>query len=198
MIDFRVDIGKTHAYLFTPYNPEFVSSIKMIGGANWDPLRKAWAVPVEMVEEARTIMRNIYGCDDTTSTEYVSVIVTIGDDPIYELHRPVMMFGKIVAKAYGRDSGAVPGDGVAYLKGRCYSSGSAKNWASEIEANSVIKLIHVNKNLFDKEMSEKKDPGFTVTATAEEPHINSLMAERARLVNRLEEINEELKDESRS
>lgn len=36
----KITIIDTAAYLDTPYNPEFVSQIKNIGGARWDSSRR--------------------------------------------------------------------------------------------------------------------------------------------------------------
>ena len=36
----KITIIDTAAYIDTPYNPEFVSQIKNIGGARWDSSRR--------------------------------------------------------------------------------------------------------------------------------------------------------------
>lgn len=41
----KITIIDTAAYIDTPYNPEFVSQIKNIGGARWDSSRREWKIP---------------------------------------------------------------------------------------------------------------------------------------------------------
>ena len=57
----KITIIDTAAYLDTPYNPEFVSQIKNIGGARWDSSRREWKIPAACVEQAREIMRRVFG-----------------------------------------------------------------------------------------------------------------------------------------
>lgn len=41
----KIEIVDTKAYIYTPYNAEFVKAIKGIGGARWNRDKSAWATP---------------------------------------------------------------------------------------------------------------------------------------------------------
>lgn len=188
MNDLRILYDNGKAIVYTPYDPDFISAIKMVGGASWDKHYKAWVVPPEMVDVIRTIMVRVYGCDDNTPAEYLTLEITV-NSIIYQPHGPFIMFGKTVARAMGRDSGATVGKDVAYVKGKCYSSGSTKNWCSEIEAGSVICLFHVNKNIYKKEIANiSENDGYTVKLIGIEDNKKSLEEEKTQLIKRIKSI----------
>lgn len=60
----KIEIVDTKAYIYTPYNAEFVKAIKGIGGARWNRDKSAWAIPADCADQAREIMRRVYGEDD--------------------------------------------------------------------------------------------------------------------------------------
>lgn len=176
----------TQTAVYTPYNAAFVSSIRKIGGAKWDAEGKAWMVPTASLPQVREIMRNIWGEDDQLDTsKRVTVRLTFREICSAEC-RPVEILGKTVSRAYGRDSGARPGDDVAFEAGGPRSGGSAKNWRSVVEEGSVAILRNVPETMLDKaELPEGvtmeiiQDSGIDRAA---------LMAEKEKLLARLAEI----------
>ena len=63
-MDIKIKTEEGNVFLYTPYNPEFVSAIKRIGKARWNGSRGAWSVPRDYLDEARAIIKSIYGYDD--------------------------------------------------------------------------------------------------------------------------------------
>lgn len=60
-----IQIENTTAYVFTPYNPEFVNRIKReLPGARWNSERRSWQIPSAKIDEARNILYDIYGYND--------------------------------------------------------------------------------------------------------------------------------------
>lgn len=127
----------------TPYNRDFVTRIKQAGG-RWDASRRVWTCDAREIETVRQIMRDVYGRDDMPQ-EVVSVRVTVGENRIAEHCGPVVLFGRTVASAYGRDSGAKVGEGVSFAAGGARSSGSVKNWYTVVEPGSIITIHDVPK-----------------------------------------------------
>ena len=172
--------------VYTPYNASFVSAIRKIGGARWDAEGKAWMVPTASLPQVREIMRNIWGEDDRMDTvKRVSVRLTFREICSAEC-RPVEILGKTVSQAYGRDSGARPGDDVAFEAGGPRSGGSRANWRSIVEEGSVAILRNVPEAMLDKaELPE----GVTMEVI-EDSGIDraALMAEKEKLLARLAEI----------
>lgn len=114
----KIEIVDTKAYIYTPYNAEFVKAIKGIGGARWNRDKSAWAIPADCADQAREIMRRVYGEDDRPDCgERVDVRLTF-DSSVSEWQSAVTIYGKTISRAYGRDSGARCGDDVAFVEGQ--------------------------------------------------------------------------------
>lgn len=150
----KIEIKDDAAYVYTPYNLNYVNRIKKIHGAKWMQDRKCWTVPKEAVDAVREIMLDVYGYSDIVPNKTITLKVTILEE-IRSLCSPVMLFGKTLAYAYGRDSGGRAGEDVYYVSGGAASGGSAKNWESVVKAGSVAVLSNVNVNIYKRE--EKKD-----------------------------------------
>lgn len=180
----KIEIEDGRANLFTPYNPDFVKKIKGIGGAKWNASEKCWGIPEAAVDAAREIMQEVYGYSDISENETVSVKVTI-EDRMSECCGDVFLFGKVLAHASGRDSGARVGDDVAYISGGADSGGSVKNWKSVVEAGSVVILSNVNKSVFER--SEIPE-GVKVEVLAGKASKSQLLDEKERLLKRIAEI----------
>ena len=181
---FEIKISDGKASVFTPYNAEFISRIKLLGG-RWNPSEKCWTVSEFKVDDVRAAMRNIYGQDDQPVSETVDVLLTF-DDEVSAWHAPVTILGRTIAKAWGRDSGARMGDDVMFLEGEPKSGGSVKNWETIIPAGSVVKLPNLPKTA----TVECELPcGVSMEIIGEDIDRAALEAEKAKLLARLEEIN---------
>lgn len=187
-MEIKVENGVARVY--TPYNPDFVKAIKKIGGAKWDREKRCWAVPESAVDAAREIMKDVYGYNDSTQNETVKLKITAINE-LSELRSDVVLFGKVLSHATGRDSGARIGDDVAYVRGGATSGGSVKNWRSEVEAGSEIILSNVNKNLYGK---AEPNEDITVELLAEAADRAKLLEEKERLLKRIEEIDRMLQE----
>lgn len=183
----KIEITENAALVYTPYNANFVTRIKTVGGAKWDGTKKAWKVPANTVDEVRSIMREIYGeTDEPEAVEKVNVRLTFNES-YWRTCRPITLLGKTVASAFGRDSGAKVGDGVTFVKGAPESGGSAKNWHTEIPEGSIVILHDVPKSLVSAD-NLPECVSFEIEASRPEAERNDLIAERERLLARIAEI----------
>ena len=172
-------------YIDTPYNPDFVTRIKALG-ARWDAGRKQWYTDERNLEAVRQAMRKVYGQDDRPA-KLVSVRVRLTRE-VSALNKPVTLFGRTVASATGRDSGARLGEGVAFETKRPTSGGSVKNWRTVIPDESVI-LIHDLPETAVTDKIDWDDKYGTVEIIADGGiDRNALETEKAALVARLAEI----------
>lgn len=189
----KINIKNGLAEIYTPYNSTFVRKIKRIGSAKWDFDNKCWTVPVEVIDIVREIMVEVYGYSDITENETISLKITFVEE-VSEYCSDIVMFGKILAHATGRDSGAKVGDDVAYSKGLATSGGSAKNWLSIVKEESVVILTNVNKNIYEKECSDLKEK-YNITVEIIDTGVNKqqLIEEKERLLKRITEIDKILK-----
>lgn len=183
MCKFQIEVTGDSAAIVTPYNPEFVKKIKLLGG-KWDGDSKTWNVDARSIDSVRDAMQEVYGRDDNTLvSELVSVKVSVAEE-MSTYHGAVTLFGKTIASAWGRDSGARIGEGVAFTKGAPKSGGSVKNWHTIVPAGCEFILHDVAKNVIrevDGIEYEIIEAGTTINREA-------LEAEKAKLVKRLAEI----------
>jgi len=183
------NIGNGKIAITSPYNPTFVSRIKKAGG-KWDGTSKTWVCDERTIEAVRSIMREVYGQDDHPQ-ELVNVKVTMSEDGIGEYHGPIVLFGRAIASAWGRDSGARIGDGVGFEKGGCESGGSAKNWKTIIKGGSVFTIFDVPKAAVENKLGWDDSYGKFEIVSPDDPSA-VLKAEKEALLKRIAEIDEEL------
>lgn len=188
----KIEVDGDKAALYTPYNDEFVSKVKNIGG-KWNGLKKAWVIDKEAVDVAREIMLDVYGYNDVTANVTVNLMLTVGEGGLSEDRRSVVLFGKTLSRAYGRDTGGHAGDDVYYLSGGPSSGGSAKNWESTVKAGSRIKLAQVNQQVYERELPNVPD-NVTVEILKQNNPKAALRQEKERLLARLDEINRLLEE----
>lgn len=181
-IEIKIDNDK--ASLYTPYNQEFVKRVKNIDSAKWDKSNKCWVIPADAVDAAREIMVSVYGEDDRGADETVKLRVKVLEG-LYGLRSDVNLLGKCLCHAYSRDSGGKAGTDVSYVVGQPDSSGSAKNWYSAVPPGSEIILSNVSKVLWD---AYEPTDDIVIVAISSGGNKDKLVAERAALVARIQEI----------
>ncbi len=182
--------------IFTPYNPQFVSRVKA-AGARWDADKKAWMMPAANVDIAREIMRTVYGRDDMprAGENLVRVKVTALED-VRVTRGPIVLLGHVIASAYGRDSGARIGDGVAFVHGAPQSGGSVKNWKTEISQGSVFILSDVPSTMLgaleSAEQCGEKLYQYEVLADDRVEQLRKLQSRRKELADALADIDAQI------
>lgn len=182
------NVGNGKIAIESPYSPDFVAKIKAAGG-RWNPNAKTWELDERSIDTARAIMREIYGQDDLPA-EKVTVRVTIGaDSEVYEDKGPVVLLGRTIATARGRDSGARVGEGVSFEKGGAHSGGSMKNWYTYIGKGSVFTVYDVPKLAVEQKLGWDDDYGTFEIIEAADPKA-ALRVEKEALLKRLAEIDE--------
>lgn len=173
------------AKVFTPYNSEFVAKIKKIGGRKWNGAEKCWEVPETEIETVREYMMAVYGeTDKADDSEKVTVKVTFNEEE-YATCESIFLFGKAIARAMGRDSGARVCDDVTVLSGKLTSGGSARNWRTVATEGTVIKVRNVPKAA----LGLTGEMNVTVEVIEEkELDRAALIAEKEKILARLAEI----------
>lgn len=189
MISIIIENGKAKVY--TPYNAEFVTEIKKIGGARWRS--NYWEIPENAVDVIRKKMLDIYGYNDISENETVTLKVTANED-IYADKSAVVFLNKTLANAFGRDSGAKVGTDVILISGRISSGGSRANWESEVHEGAVFELNNVSKTLYEKFL-QNPDSTYTVELIENKVDRTALAEEKERLLARIAEIDKLLEDE---
>ena len=173
------------ANIYTPYNADFVAKIKNIGGRKWNAAEKCWTIPESEIETARKYMTEVFGeTDQADEGERISVRIRFNKDTEEE-RKGITIFGKEIAKAWGRDSGARPGEDATVESGTITSGGSRNHWTTKIEEGTVIKL----RNIPEAALQIESVYDITVERIEDAPiDRTALEQEKEKLLARLEEI----------
>lgn len=186
----EVDNNKIEIY--TPYNRTFVSKIKRINGAKWSYNKGCWEVDKIEIGVVRKFLMDCYGENDIEFAEKVDIKVKFLQQ-VEERWKGIELFGRTIAYAYGRDSGAKMGDKVTCISGICTSGGSAKNWTTIICKGAEFIIRDVAKNTiteYDKEIFEIE---INEKANTNEDKIVELEEQKKELQKKIKKINEQLR-----
>lgn len=184
----RIAVENGRAKVYTPYNPDFVSQIKTIGGHKWDPTEKCWTVPEAEIDTVRKCMMDTYGETDISAEDQrITVRVRFNKDD-YEEENSYFLFGKMVARAWGRDSGAIVGDDVVFEDGKPRSGGSMRHWRTVIPQGCVIRIKNVPQAAFEAQEPDKWGAWTAEKIEEEGVSHEALEEEKAKLLARLAEI----------
>lgn len=187
-----IEIKDGKAYITSPYNADFVQRIKLMGG-RWEKETKRWSIKEEMIDAARTVMMEVYGeTDCMPAGETVTLEVRV-IDCIAVFHNAIMIAGKTIATATGRDSGARVGDDVAFLVGEPESGGSVKNWKTIIQAGAEFLIYNVPLAKAEEAIANQPEQ-YVITIRKKQVNREALIAEEKKLLERLAEIRALLKE----
>lgn len=122
------------------FNADLVEKCRALDG-KYDKSEQVWVFSGLVSEEVEKL-------DEKYNSDKVAVSLTFTEyHSVY--HDAVSIFGFPLARAFGRDSGAIKQDGVAVLSGGFRSGGSAKNWRTCVEEGTVIRMYLPNLLLND-------------------------------------------------
>lgn len=185
IVDIRTSGAQTSVR--SPINDLFVTHAKKLGG-KWNTARNVWEFDARDEQRVRELCVRYYGSDglvDDVCTLRVKFETThYMDQRAYTIH------GRPIARAFGRDSGAKQGDGVVFLSGRANSGGSVKNWDTRILAGSEILVRDFPRAVAEKLATNEpgSDPFYSIEPEEVPVDVQALTAERAKLVERIAEI----------
>ncbi len=149
MSEFNYTHNKTEGVIevVTPYNQEFVKKCRNLRG-KWDKVKSAWIFDDSIEEYVKQALMDCYGTTGEEIVEYCNLLVT--DYSYFGSKGPVELFGRTIAKAWGRDSGAKLGDDIVWISGTYRSGGSVKNWGTDItDATFEIQNFPLPRTEFD-------------------------------------------------
>ncbi len=186
-MDIKINIVGNEARISAPYDEEFLNEMRY-HNCRWDFENKEWIADIDLIDIVRTKMKKCFGMDDFTN-DFVNVWITIPESEyLVKCCRPVKMFGKVIATATGKKSGAIWGNDIVNISSLCGSGGSFKNWTTWV-SKGKFKIKNVSKARILSEKTIYEDDGFIIEIV-EPSKINKqiLIEERARLMNKINEI----------
>ena len=177
----KIVIEGKKAYIYTPYNSEFVMKIKRLDSAEWDSNKQAWKVNADRIPAARKIMCSVYGESDIRESKRYDVQLTFREE-FQEEYDGIYFFGKCLAYAYSHRGEARVGDDVCFLEGGCTSGGSRNRRTTIIEKGSVVIVGDVPETMVQRE--ERVD-GVDYEFFERTPDKSALLEEKNSLLNRI-------------
>jgi len=113
----------------SPYNEKFVNRARNLRG-QWK--NGAWWFDDSIIDYVREVMMECFAT--TGEIPFETCTLLIKDYTASDGSRgPCVLFGRTIARALGRDSGARLGDDIIFISGKYSSGGSVKNWCTNIE-----------------------------------------------------------------
>jgi len=185
-----VDGGKV--MVTSPYNTEFVCGAKRLGGKWAAP---TWIFDAREERAVRDLCVRVYGTDGVSMPDLVTIKVTLTQKDEVRCG-PITIFGRTVARAFGRDSGAKLGDGVVLLEGGFTSGGSRANWTTTTHTSGAVVLMHDIPRKAAEAAIAAGDKRIAIVPDEPPSTIDraALEEERERLLARLAEINDLLSE----
>jgi len=132
--EIKLEVKNDKVYTTSYYNSEFVSKARGLQG-KWDSGK--WVFPISIIDHVRKAMVHCYGV--TGENPYPVCVLACDNLNLEGYQSGVELFGRPIAKASGRDSGARLQDHVIKISGNITSGGSMKNWYTYVK-NACIEI----------------------------------------------------------
>jgi hypothetical protein len=147
----KLEIIDDQVKVTTPYNENFRRICRNMRG-KWKKDENAWYIDDSLIDDIRDAMTEIFGTTGEFPVEYCSL--RIKDYSTSEHCGPVVLFGRTIARAKGRDSGARMGDDIVFISGSYNSGGSVKNWTTRVD-NATFEIQNFPVPTTEKEDVQK-------------------------------------------
>ena len=176
----------THITIKSPYNSVFVQYAKKLAG-KFCGTTKSWSFDIRDEADVLSACYLAYGEDGVRSNK-CDVQITL-PTVYYVKQGTIIFFGRPVARAFDRDSGAKLFDGVVIKSGNFTSGGSSKDWDTRSEAGTVIVLRDVSRPLVERDIEQKTYGNAIIEILDTTPSRTLLEQEREQILTRLAELN---------
>lgn len=188
--EIKLEIIDDQVKVTTPYNADFVQKCRNMKG-KWKKSENAWYIDDSLIDDIRDAMIEIYGTTGELPVEYCSL--RIKDYTASQDQGPVVLFGRTIAMARGRDSGARMGDDVVFISGSYNSGGSVKNWTTRVE-DATFEIKNFPVPATEKEEVQKAiAEGWCEIKKSQKKRLRAeIEADIADLKSRIEELEVEL------
>lgn len=192
MIELKEVNGKIE--VSTPYNADFVAELKKrIGTKKWDASNRVWIISKDDKAELLEILKEVFGYTESQNSETCTVEIKL-DGKVDK--GAVIVNGILIAKAWGRDSGAKLGDGVTVIEGGFDSGGSRANWITDIDYDTIVRVKNFPVYGIDNpKTSEDVDIEWIRKVSDVKIDREKLLKEKQKLLDRLAEIEKLLEEE---
>lgn len=173
----------------SPYDRDFISAIKRIGGRWSAPY---WVVDLRQQERAEEILRDVYGEDGslTSDVDLVNIKLTGHAWDTSSRNDEMRLGPRLIVARHLRDSAVKFGEGVVCIAGDFAASGGSAKYPSVAYEDGdalIFEVYDVPRKLYEK---YKDGEGVSLLAEARSVPVERqrLLDEKEKLVARLAEI----------
>lgn len=188
MATFKIITSATQVKVISPYNTNFVAAAKNAGG-KFDRSSNAWVFDIRDEARARALCLKYYGTDGLVA-DLITLRVEYKEER-FAGRDSLTVNGRPIARATGRDSGAVICDGIILLTGGFRSAGSFNNWGTEAKAGTAVLVRDFPRAAVDALIAKLTPESITIYSIEPEimpVDVAALTAERVKLAARIAEI----------
>lgn len=147
MSDVKVTASEDKVTVESPYNPEFPSKARALGG-KWSGSKRVWTFDVRDEERVRALCKAIYGYDGNENGEDVD-LVTVRYTVTVDDKNPLWIGGRKVASRIGRDSRVSLGEGVIIIEGEFANSAGSRRYPELIDRYDAERGVEVTLEVRD-------------------------------------------------
>lgn len=138
--DIKVIVEGSKIRVITPHIDFNFNAASKRMGASWGGGSRGWIFALQNEPLVRAALKRAYGSDGSGEVDVRSVVLTI----LRSAYKgPVIVAGRIIARAFGRDTGAKVGQGVVQLSGSIGSGGSRANWTTWVNGTFLVHDVPV-------------------------------------------------------
>lgn len=175
--------------IHAPYNTQFISFARNLAG-KFDPKTEEWHFDIRDEADVLEACYFVYGKDGVRNN-ICDVKITLPNG-FQEYQGTITFFGKQIARAFGRDTGAKLFSGIIIKKGGFTSGGSLKNWTTCAMVDTVFVLRDISRPLVEYSIEKNIYNGAFIEILPSVREKEQLEAERKLILERLAQINAEL------
>ena len=180
----------THIVVKSIYNKEFVAKAHNLAG-KYNDRDKSWSFDIRDEADVLEACYLCYG-EDGYRSNLCDVQISLPEG-YFAYQDTINFYGRPIARAFGRDSGAKLFDGIKIVEGGFDSGGSMKNWTTRALKGTVIVLRDVSYPLVTSTTFDEDENVHVEIISHTESGITAdqadLVKEKAQLLARLAEIN---------
>ncbi|EMO54825.1 hypothetical protein [Leptospira noguchii] len=183
----KTNIKDDQISVFVDYNTEFIEKAKNLNG-KWNPIEKSWSFNLKDHEEVKNVLRNIYGEDGESLTEFVNIKILTKENITSYDKGGITLKGREIARAYNKDTVKL-GKTVKMISGEIDSGGTSNKVSTIIKENSIFLIEDFPKLLLDQ-IDDKFELLEIIPSEEKFRYLSKadLLSEKERLLKRLEAL----------
>lgn len=171
-----------------PFNADFIKEAKEKYGSRWDG--ENWVFDKRLGACARKLCMKYFGADGVVN-DTVNIRLRLTTKSSVKCG-PITLLGRVVARATSKDSGTKMGEGVLLKSGGFKSTGTTKNWYTSVIGDTEVSISNFPKDSAMKLIALGAPISIDESGDLDDHY--ELKSERDRILKRLAEIDEKLKD----